>query len=125
MDIKKYYVITFISLKYLFSCGSMDHVLAAYQNYMAGRYAPANEEELEYFRQCLKKQVADLKAITPQFGVYIHEFMKGQVGGPGVMHCWLGCFLLTQGEVDGIVPVRWLMDAVEGRVYDVGTYYLA
>lgn len=111
-------------VKYLFSCGSTDHVLAAYQNYMTGRYEGANEADLEYFRQCLTKQVAALKAITPDFGIYIHEFLKGQVG-PGVLHCWLGCYFLTQGEVDGVVPVKWLMDAVEGNVYDVGMHYLA
>lgn len=111
------------SIKYLYSCGATDHVLAAYQNYVQGRWAGADEADLAYFKGVLTKQVMDMKSTNPAMGVYIHEFMKGQVG-PGVQHCMIGGSLLVEGQTDGVTPARWLLDAMDGKVYDVGLHAL-
>lgn len=105
--------------RYLFTCGYRDHILMLYWHYMVDGQFILEESYAETFQKALQKMVADLKALTPNFSLYLHDFMKEQLS-PGVLHCIIGTPFYTQATIDGVTPVKWITDAMEGKAYDVG-----
>ena len=105
--------------RYLFSCGNFDHILMMFWHYAADGQFIMDEEYAAAFRRHLTAMCRELKALSPRFGLYIHDFMKETLS-PGVLHCCFGCGLFTEGRTDGVSPAEWLKDALDGRIYDVG-----
>lgn len=106
--------------RYLFTCGCRDHVLMLYWHYAVDGQFILEMPYAEAFREALKKMISSFKALTPRFSLYIHDFMKESLA-PGVQHCIIGNPLYTQGMIEGVTPVKWLTDAMDGLAYDVGT----
>lgn len=105
--------------RYLFTCGCRDHVLMLFWHYAVDGQFIMEESFGEAFRENLRKMCLELKALTPRFSLYIHDFMKEELS-PGVQHCIFGSESYTRRQVDGITPLRWLVDAMNGKAYDVG-----
>ncbi len=105
--------------RYLFTCGCRDHVLMLFWHYMVDEQFILEEAYAVAFQKALGKMTDAFKALTPNFSLYIHDFMKEQCA-PGVLHCIIGTPFYTQGMIDGVTPVKWLTDAMDGRGYDVG-----
>ncbi len=104
---------------YLFTCGNRDHVLMLFWHYMVDRQFIMEESYAEAFQKALKQMVGDLKRSIPNFSVYIHDFMKEQLS-PGVLHCIMGNLFYTQGKIDGVSPLEWMLAAMNDTPRDVG-----
>ncbi|MBE6558286.1 MAG: hypothetical protein E7661_04675 [Ruminococcaceae bacterium] len=105
--------------RYLFTCGNRDHVLMLFWHYVVDEQFIMEESYAVEFQKALKKMIDAFKALTPNFTIYIHDFMKEQLS-PGVQHCIIGTPSYTQGVIDGVTPVKWLTDAMDGKLYDIG-----
>ena len=109
--------------RYLYTCGHRDETLVTFGHYLDDGQFMQDEKYCEMFRQALGQMCRELKAISPRFSVYIHDFEKEKYA-PGVKHCIFanGCY--TGQNMDGVTPVRWLMDAMNDDLYDVGVSLL-
>ena len=105
--------------RYLFTCGNRDHVLMLFWHYVIDEQFILEESYAVAFQKALKKMVADFKVLTPNFTLYIHDFLKEQLA-PGVQHCIIGTPFFTQGSIDGVTPLKWLADAMNEKSYNVG-----
>lgn len=105
--------------RYLFTCGCKDHVLMLFWHYIIDKQFILETSYAEAFQKALKEMAEAFKALTPHFSLYIHDFMKEQYA-PGVLHCIIGTPFYTRGKIDGVTPLEWLTDAMDGRGYDVG-----
>ncbi len=106
--------------RYLFSCGCRDQILVMFRIYAETGEFIIDAPHCEEFRGNLKRMCEDLRALSPRFSLYIHDFMADALA-PGVQHCIFGNASFTDGRVDGVSPMEWLKDAMSGRMYDVGT----
>ncbi len=106
--------------RYLYSSSIYDYLLSAYYNDIVNKkYETDTAVQEEYYKQ-LQEMIAELKAITPSFGMFINEWKIPLVTKGGTVHTSVRephFLLFTQ---DGITMAKWLEDAVEGKVYDVG-----
>jgi hypothetical protein len=107
-------------IRYLYSCGTQDCVLAAYQNYIDTGVFKAGPESLTAFHRALKEHIARLKGINPRFGVLIHDFPSPNFRQKGVEHCIVGGPRVYAKTPAGVSAMEWLWDGVNGKVYDVG-----
>ena len=105
--------------RYLFSCGCRDQILIMFRIYAETGEFIIDAEHCEEFRCNLAKMCAELRALSPRFGFYIHDFLA-DVLAPGVLHCSFGNGFYTKGCIDGVSPMEWLADAMDGRMYDIG-----
>ena len=105
--------------RYLYTCGSRDETLVTFGHYLDDGQFIQDETYCEMFRQALRKMCNELKAISPRFSLYIHDFEKERLA-PGVKHCIFanGCY--TAHAMNGITPLRWLADAMEDKLYHLG-----
>ena len=107
------------SIRYLYASSVRDYLLSAYYNDVANKTYKTDGEVQEIFREQLKKMVHDLKKLTPRFSFFLND--------------WKNLFLMRGGTVhtavrqkrfytklNGISMARWLGDAVEGKLRDVG-----
>ncbi len=106
--------------RYLYSSSAYDYLLSAYYNdIIRKKYKTDQEVQLDYYRQ-LKEMVAELKALTPDFGMFINDWKIPLITMGGTVHTSVRephFLFFTQ---DGITMAKWLIDACEGKVYDVG-----
>ena len=106
--------------KYLYSSSIYDYLLSAYYNDIVRRkYKTDQEVQQDYYAQ-LVEMVGELKKLTPDFGMFINEWKIPLITMGGTVHTSVRephFLLFTQ---DGITMAKWLSDACEGRVYDVG-----
>ncbi len=105
--------------RYLYTCGHKDETLVTFGHYLDDGQFRQDETYCEMFRRALGQMCGELKAISPRFSLYIHDFEKEKYA-PGVKHCIFanGCF--TGQSMDGVTPVKWLTDAMNDDLYDVG-----
>jgi hypothetical protein len=105
--------------RYLYSCGHKDETLVTFGHYLDDGQFLQDETYCEMFRLALGKMCDELKAISPRFAVYVHDFEKER-HAPGVKHCIFanGCF--TGHDMNGITPKEWLNSAMRDELYDVG-----
>ncbi|MBR5124765.1 MAG: hypothetical protein IKU90_06505 [Clostridia bacterium] len=105
--------------RYLFSCGCRDHILIMFRVYAETGNFIIDPEHCEEFRGNLKRMCEDLRALSPRFSIYVHDFMA-DVFAPGVLHCIFGHPTYLNCRIDGVTPAKWLTDAMAGNGYDVG-----
>lgn len=107
------------SIRYLFSCSTHDSILAKFQNYLNNGELIATEEICNQFDTYVIRMVGILKELNPSFGIYINSF-PDILNKVGTEHCVITSPSFTEGSVEGIAPEKWLSDAVNGNIYDVG-----
>ncbi len=106
--------------RYLYSSSIYDYLLSAYYNdIIRKKYKTDQEVQQDYYRQ-LVEMVKELKALTPDFGMFINEWRIPLITMGGTVHTSVRepHFLLF--SQDGITMAKWLSDACDGKVYDVG-----
>ena len=64
--------------------------------------------------------VHELKEITPAFGIFINNWKIPLITMGGTVHTSVRELHFTAFTQDGISMAKWLADAVDGKVYDVG-----
>ena len=73
----------------------------------------------EYYHQLIQ-MVKELKSITPSFGIFINDWILPLITMGGTVHTSVRELHFTAFTQNGISMANWLIDAVEGKVYDVG-----
>ncbi len=106
--------------RYLYSSSIYDYLLSAYYNDIINmKYKTDQDVQEEFYRQ-LVDMVTELKKLTPDFGMFIDEWKIPLITMGGTVHTSVRephFLLFTQ---DGITMAKWLSDACDGKVYDVG-----
>lgn len=106
--------------RYLYSSSVRDYLLSAYYNDIINkRYVSDSLVQEEYFRQ-LKEMVAELKKLTPHFGIFLNEWKIPLITMGGTVHTSVRELHFTLFSQNGITMAEWLKDATDGKVYDVG-----
>ena len=106
--------------RYLYSSSVRDYLLSAYYNdIVRKKYVSDVDVQEEYFQQN-KKMISQLKEITPYFGIFLNEWKIPILTSGGTVHTSVREPHFTLFTQNGISMARWLKDAVEGKVYDVG-----
>ena len=107
-------------IRYLYSSSVRDYLLSAYYNDIINKkYVSDALVQEEYFRQ-LKEMVADLKKLTPHFGIFLNEWKIPLITMGGTVHTSVREPHFTLFSQNGITMAKWLKDATDGKVYDVG-----
>ena len=107
-------------LKILYSTSTLDGVLARFTHYLYdGTYQiKVDREWLETVRQGIKDRITRFNDEGINIYYYINE-RKDKLSG-GTAHCISQDISFSSYEVDGITNAKWLLDAVNGNLYDVG-----
>lgn len=105
-------------------CGARDQALIMFQNYMDNGILKEDHSVGVRFTQELRHQTERLKAIRPDFAIYIHDFPCRNRKGFHE-HCALTLPTFRAGRVDGVSPMQWLHNCVNGKPEDVGLHLLA
>lgn len=106
--------------RYLYSSSIYDYLLSSYYNDIVNRkYETDVDVQKDYYRQ-LKEMVAALKELTPRFGMYINDWKIPLITMGGTVHTSVREPHFTLFSQDGITMAKWLKDACDGTVYDVG-----
>ena len=107
-------------LRYLYSSFVRDYLLSAYYNDIVNKkYETDADVQKVYFDQ-LREMVSQLKDITPHFGMFLNEWKIPIITMGGTVHTSVREHYFTVFTQNGISMAKWLSDACEGRVYDVG-----
>lgn len=107
-------------LRYLYSSSVRDYLLSAYYNDIVNKkYETDADVQKVYFEQ-LREMVSQLKDITPHFGMFLNEWKIPIITMGGTVHTSVREHYFTVFTQNGISMAKWLSDACEGRVYDVG-----
>lgn len=110
-------------IKCAYLCGAKDQALVMFQNYMDKGTLKEDRPGSVKLTQNLRQQTKRLKAIRPDFGIYIHNFPY-QKKADYNEHCVLTLPTFKAGKVDGICPMQWLYNCVNGKIEDVGLHLL-
>ncbi len=106
--------------RYLYSSSVRDYLLSAYYNDIINhRYKSDGDVQQEFCEQ-LKEMVAELKKISPYFGIFLNEWKIPIITSGGTVHTSVREHHFTLFTQNGISMADWLKDATEGKVYDVG-----
>ena len=106
--------------RYLYSSSVRDYLLSAYYNDIINKkYKSDSLVQEEYFRQ-LQEMVAELKKLTPHFGIFLNEWKIPLITMGGTVHTSVREPHFTLFSQNGITMAKWLKDATDGKVYDVG-----
>jgi hypothetical protein len=106
--------------RYLYSSSARDFLLSAYYNdIVRKRYETDSDVQEEYYGQLIQ-MVKELKTITPGFGIFINDWKIPLITMGGTVHTSVRELHFTAFTQDGISMAKWLSDAVDGKVYDVG-----
>ncbi len=106
--------------RYLYSSSIYDYLLSAYYNDIINKKYKTDQDVQEEYYEQLKVMVKELKSLDPDFGMFINEWKIPLITMGGTVHTSVRephFLFFTQ---DGITMAKWLSDACEGRVYDVG-----
>ncbi len=107
-------------LRYLYSSSTRDYVLSAYYNNFINKTYKTDADVQDTFYEQLKEMVHELKELTPGFGMFINNWVVPIVTKGGTVHTAVREPYFTRFSQGDVTMARWLSDAVNGNVYDVG-----
>ena len=106
--------------RYLYSSSDRDYLLSAYYNEIANKRYKTNKAVQDVYKKQLTEMVGELKKITPSFGIFINDWKYPVITMGGTVHTSVRELHFATFTQDGISMAKWLQDAVDGKVYDVG-----
>lgn len=106
--------------RYLYSSSIYDYLLSSYYNDIKNKKYETNEEIQQEFYKQLKLMVSELKDITDKFTIFLNDWKIPLITMGGTVHTSVREHYFTLFTQDGITMSKWLHDAVNGRIYDVG-----
>ncbi len=107
-------------LRYLYSSSVRDYVLSAYYSDVTyKKYQTDSEVQSEYYNQLIE-MVHELKRITPAFGMFINNWEIPIITKGGTVHTAVREPYFTKFKQDNTTMSKWLYDAVNGNLYDIG-----
>ena len=105
-------------IKLLYGCSTEDGILAQYSNYENTGDFAATEEWRGKMKRGFQNRVQRLHKAGINISYYINAIPDKQTGG--TKHCISQDKAWHEARVDGISPAQWVLDAVNGKCYDVG-----
>lgn len=106
--------------RYLYSSSERDYLLSAYYNEIVNKKYKTDKKVQDVYKKQLTEMISELKKITPSFGIYIDDFKLPIITMGGTVHTSVRELHFAVFTQDGISMAKWLGDAVDGKVYDVG-----
>lgn len=112
--------------RYLYSGSIRDYLLSAFYNDVANKvYGTDSQIQQEYYEQ-MKKMIADLENLTPEFHFFIHDWHRPlSMYKGGTIHTVVRQPEFTLRSQDDVTMAYWLSECVEGRSFDVGMQLLS
>ncbi len=107
-------------LRYLYSSSTRDYVLSAYYSDVTYKKYQTDADVQDAFYAQLKEMVSELKELTPNFGMYINNWEIPLLTKGGTVHTAVREPYFTRFTQSEVTMARWLYDAVNSNVYDVG-----
>ena len=107
-------------LKYLYSSSTRDYLLSAYYSDVTYKKYKTDSDVQDAFYKQLVEMVKELKEITPNFYMYINDWEIPIITKKGTVHTTVREPYFTRFTQDDVTMSRWLYDAVNGNLYDVG-----
>ncbi|OUP80675.1 hypothetical protein B5F07_20235 [Lachnoclostridium sp. An169] len=110
-------------VKYLFCSTIRDAQLSRMQNKMDGKALVIDKEGGIKYYALLQKVAKQLQEKVPGIGLYISD---KKLDDPGTreaevtQHCFLDTTSMLDYEMEGITPARWIYNATQGCVENVG-----
>ena len=108
------------SLRYLYSSSTRDYLLSAYYSDVTYKKFQTDAEVQNAYYEQLSEMVDELKKLTPNFGMYINNWEIPIITKGGTVHTTVKEPYFTRFTQDDVSMARWLYDAVNGNVYDIG-----
>ncbi len=107
-------------LKYLYSSSTRDYLLSAYYSDVTYKKYKTDSDVQDAFYKQLVEMVKELKEITPNFYMFINNWEIPIITKKGTVHTAVREPYFTRFTQDDVTMSRWLYDAVNGNLYDVG-----
>lgn len=104
--------------KILYTGSTQDVVLATNTRYMKSGIFKAQQEDLTDMTKALVQRVKRLQEENAKVYYYICDF-PDKVNG-GTLHCVCGNAIWHEGDMEGVSPSKWVMNAVEGKPETIG-----
>ncbi|MBQ9157486.1 MAG: pectin acetylesterase [Eubacterium sp.] len=113
-------------LRYLYASSVHDYLLSTFYNAVTNKDYSTNKELQELYRDQLAQLTVQLKKIMPGFGFFFNDWKHPVPGisAGGSVHTAVRKPYFHIKNDNQATMARWLFDAVNGRVYDVGMSYL-
>lgn len=111
--------------RYLYSGSVRDYLLSAFYNDVTNKiYGTDSEIQEEYYRQ-MKRMIADLRRLSPEFSFFIHDWHRPlSMYKGGTIHTAVRQPEFTLRTQDDVTMAYWLSECVEGNMFDVGMQLL-
>ena len=106
--------------KYLYASSVRDYLLSAYYSDVTYKQYKTDTEVREAFYRQLCDMVKQLKEIDEGFGIFLNDWKIPLVTKGGTVHTSVREPYFTRLSQDGITMAKWLQDAVDGNIRDVG-----
>lgn len=113
-------------LRCLYACSAHDYLLSTFYNAVQNKDYSTDEGIQAVFSDQLTELVCLLKGLKSDFGIFINNWkypLTGFAKG-GTVHTAVRKPYFHLKNDDKATMARWLFDAVNGRIYDVGLDYL-
>lgn len=108
--------------KYLYASSTRDYLLSSYYNDIMTKQYRTDRDVQQAFYDQLVFMTGQLKDITADFRFYIFDWpmLPLAVGKGGTVHTALKELSFASKKSDNITMADWLMDQVNGKMYDAG-----
>lgn len=105
-------------IKLPYGCSTEDGILAQFSNFENTGDFTATEEWRGKMKQGFCNRVQRLQKAGINISSYVNTIPDKQTGG--TKHCISQDNAWREASVDGVSPAQWVVDAVNGKCYDVG-----
>ena len=110
-------------LTYLYASSTRDYLLSAYYNDVINHKYKSEPLIQDEFHKKMREMLGQLKDITSRFGLFIYRWPALQMPS-GTVHTCVRHKRFYLKNLSGISMADWLMNAVNGTVYDVGMDFI-
>ncbi len=115
-------------IRYLYASSTHDYLLSAYYNDITYKKYRTNSDVQDAFYTQLQEMAENFKAMSDNSGIFINEWKNLTLVYPGLrggtVHTAVRHMNFYVRTKSGISMAKWLFDAVNGNVYDVGSELL-
>jgi hypothetical protein len=107
--------------RYLYASSVHDYLLSAYQREVVSGDFSTDEEAQSDFANRLGAMIEKMQRLPRKVHFYINDFpMVPVIGRGGSVHTCVRTPQFFSKSTDGTTMAQWLLDATQGRLYDVG-----
>ena len=111
----------------LYASSRRDYLLSAFYNNLTNGSYSTNLHVRRIYQKQSKQMVEQLSALDSGFGFFINNWKNAilTVGSGGTIHTAVRQPYFYRKHPEDVTMAKWLADAVDGKVYNVGLRYLS